>query len=443
MIRFTVVSFALVVLLAPAKSAVAQTVYEEGNFDLATWTVFGPFITPEENLGGGDFDVEAPTSGGNPDGYLRLKVTGVAVELGTSSLVWALLINDDAEYEPGTPGAIERVDFDFDARLPPGARGNRAVTIALEQDGFVWAAIDKRLFVDDMRWVSKWIFGLEAADFTTANWGEQDQPVNPDFSDTASPIKFGIAQGQSCPVASDCRISVQLELDIDNWKVAVNGTGLSLKLSLMEESGPGQLEVPLEFQVKATVRNAGPSEASDIVVRFLLPKESLAGFFIPDTTCRVGEEMGVPISDRLVIADCDIPGPVGPASAGTVDVPTIGIMAAGYANVVRDKSTFTYDASILSFAGDPGPVVTDEVVIAICNPSGIDPIVVNDPMTCDGNGGTSGSGGAGGGAGTGGTDMGGNGGGCDIATTSGPAPWLLILCLAGAALWLRRRYRHT
>jgi hypothetical protein len=133
MIRFTVVSFALIVLLAPATRAVAQTVYEEGDFELATWTVFDPFITPQNNLGGGDFDAATPTSGGNPDGYLRLTLTGVAVEMGNSSLVWALLINDDAEYEPGTLGAIERVDFDFDARLPPEGRGNRAVTLAVEQ----------------------------------------------------------------------------------------------------------------------------------------------------------------------------------------------------------------------------------------------------------------------------------------------------------------------
>jgi MYXO-CTERM domain-containing protein len=88
----------------------------------------------------------------------------------------------------------------------------------------------------------------------------------------------------------------------------------------------------------------------------------------------------------------------------------------------------------------------DEVIVGICNPSGMDPVVVNDVATCDaqGTGGTSGAGGAGGAggaAGTGGATTGGSSGdcGCDVATTSSSAPWLLILSLAGAALWLRRR----
>jgi len=115
----------------------------------------------------------------------------------------------------------------------------------------------------------------------------------------------------------------------------------------------------------------------------------------------------------------------------------------GYASVVRDQSEFIYEADITSVGGedpDPGDDAMDEVVIGICNPTGTDPIVVNDIATCDaqGTGGTSGAGGA---AGTGGGSTGGSSGGCscDVATSSGSVPWLLILCLAGAALWLRRR----
>jgi len=63
MLRFTVMSFVLLVLLVPAQGAVAQTVYEEGTFDLAHWTLFGPFTTPEDNLGGPDTDAHTPTSG--------------------------------------------------------------------------------------------------------------------------------------------------------------------------------------------------------------------------------------------------------------------------------------------------------------------------------------------------------------------------------------------
>lgn len=448
MIRFTLVSLALLLLLGPVKSAGAQTVYEVGNFDLAKWNLAGHFITPEDNLGGGDFDAAAPANGGNPGGHLRTTITGVAVELGQSSLVWTVFINDEAEYAPVSLGALERVDFDFDARLPPEGRGNRAVTLAVEQDDFVWAAIDQRLFVDDKSWLPTWISGLEAVDFITVNWGEQDQPVNPDFSDTASPIKFGIAQGASCPTTVDCTgTPIALALDIDNWRVAVNESDLSLQLSVAEVDGPGALpDLPLEFRVSARVRNATSPDLNGVTVRFLLPKAELAGFTIPEDEC-------VPDSasrNDFVIADCTIPGPVGPGSSETVEVPTGGI-SVGYANVVPvaaedpDRAVFPYKAGVLPLAGDdPDPAndVADLVDVAICNPSGTDPITVDDLAACDdlGTGGASGAGGSGGGAGGGGGSSGG-GGGCNIATGNVSTSWLLILCLAGAALRLRRRTR--
>jgi MYXO-CTERM domain-containing protein len=307
------------------------------------------------------------------------------------------------------------------------------------------------LSVDDRSWLPKWISGLEAADFVVQNWGEQDQPANPDFSETASPIKFGIAQGQSCPTTADCRTTIPLELDIDNWRVAVNESDLSLRLSVAEVASPGPLlDLPLQFRVSARVRNATSPDLNDITVRFLLPKAELADFTIPEDEC-------VPDSasrNDFVIADCTVLGPVGPGSIETVEVPTTGI-SVGYAAVVPvaseepDRAVFPYKAGVLPLAGtDPDPAndVADLVDVAVCNPSGLDPVTVDDITDCDDlmTGGTSGAGGAGGGAGNGGTDMADSSGGCScgVADPKGSERWLLILCFAGAALWLRRRYRH-
>ena len=453
MLRFTVMSFVLLVLLVPAQGAVAQTVYEEGTFDLAHWTLFGPFTTPEDNLGGPDTDAHTPTSGGNPGGYLRFSVTGAAVPIGGSTVTWALLINDQAEYDPGSLGAIERVDFDFDGRVPPEDRLNRVVTLAVEQGGFRWAAIDTRIFLEEKSWLSKWISGLQAEDFVAHSWAEEDQPANPDFSSTASPIKFGTLTGTSCPTTSDCSATpVRKEVDIDNWRVAVNESDLSLRLSVAEVDGDGVLtDLPLEFRVSARVRNATSPDLNNVIVRFLLPKAELAGFTIPAGECVQPPES----RNDFVIADCTVPGPVGPGSSDTVEVPTSGI-SVGYANVVPvaseepDRAVFPYKAGVLPLAGtDPDPAndVADLVDVVVCNPSGMDPVTVDDITDCDDlmTGGTSGSGGADGGAGTGGTDMGGSGGGCscDVATRNGSTTWLLIVCLASAALLLRRRYRHT
>jgi len=430
------------VFLLTARSAVAQEVYEEGTFDVDHWTSFGPFATPADDTYDGTpaTSAQTPANGGNPGGYLRFGVTGMAVPLGSSTVTWAMLINDQAEYDPQSLGAIERLDFDLDARVPPEARLQRVVTIAVEQDGFVWAAIDPRLFIQGKTWLPRWISDLQAEDFITVNWAEEGQPVNPDFSEEGGPIKFGLANGTSCPTTSDCTgRPVPSEVDIDNWRVAVNENDFTLRLSVGQVDGPGALpELPLEFLVTAQVRNTTSPDLSDVRVRFLLPKTALAGFTIPEAEC-------VPDSasrNDFVIADCTVPGLIGPGGSDTVQVPTEGI-SVGYANVVPDRSIFPYKAGVLPLTGtdpDPDNDVADVVEVVVCNASGTDPVTVGDVSDCDDlmTGGTSGAGGT---AGTGGSSSG--GGGCSVDTVTGNAGgvWLLIFSLAGVALWVRRRWR--
>lgn len=442
-------SLGLIVLLVPAQSAVAQTVYEESTFDLGHWRNLGPFSTPADDTFEGTPATGAatPSSGGNPGAYLRFSVTGVAVPMGGSTVTWAMLINDQAEYNPqdSNLGAIERIDFDLDARVPPEDRLQRVLTIAVEQDDQVWAVIEKRLFIQEKSWLPAWISGLQAEDFTAANWAVENQPVNPDFSSSGSPIKFGLALATSCPTTADCSpMPVPKEVDVDNWRVAVNESDFTLRLSVGEVDGPGTLpELPLEFQVSAQVRNSTSPDVSNVTVRFLLPKMALAGFDIPDEC--------VPDSASrtdFVIAECTVPGPIGPGSTDTVQVPTEGI-AVGYANVVADRSVFPYKAGVLPLTGtdpdrdpDPDTDIADLRDVVICNPSGMDPVTVDDVSDCEGlvTGGTSGSGGT---AGTGGSSSGGGGGGCSVdgATRNASKSWLLIVSFAGMALWSRRRWR--
>jgi MYXO-CTERM domain-containing protein len=456
----TAMSLVVVAVLVHAQSAAAQSVYEDGAFDLDDWTVHGPFVVPEGDPGGG-VDASAPMGGGNPEAHLRFQLTGVSVPLGNSSVVWGILINDQAVYDPGDGalGAIERVDFDFDGRLPAEGRGNRAVTLALQQDGFLWAAIDTRLFVDEHSWQPRSISALEESDFTAPIWAEDGQPPNPDFSEGASPIAFGVAQGSSCPVTSDCTAPpIPVELDIDNWAVTVNQTGLTIELSLDQVAGEGDLpELPFEFRVSAKVRNAGPSEVSEVRVLFLLPQEALAGFVIPgvgdDPECTPDSEVG------FTTADCKVAGSIGPGASDTVRSPTGALseppahIAVGYANVVHGQddtiySEFVYEASIKSFSGgqpDPADKLTDEFVLAVCNPTGMNPITVNDRASCDeiaagGTPGTGGSPGAGGMGGSPGMDSG--GGGCTAAPGPNPSGhWMLLLGVVGFALWHRRTRR--
>lgn len=453
--------FLVAVLLMQAQGADAQQQYEDGAFDvdgdgvLIDWSVYGPFIDPEGAPGGG-VDASAPRSGGNPEAYLRPQLTSVTVALGESWAVWGVHINDEAVYDPASLGAIERVDFDFDSRVPPGGRGTRALSFAVQQDGFLWAAIAERELIGELSWTSTSISGLQASDFTPHIWTEDGQAPIPDFSENGSPISFGLVQGQSCPTTADCSAPpTPIEVDVDNWAVKVNETGLSIELTVDQIAANGELEdpLPLQFTVSARVRNAGSVDLSDIEVRFLLPKEALAGFSVP-SECTPDSAS----SNEAVIVDCTIAGPVGPADSDTVRVPTgvlsddppKAIIAVGYAGVVADESAFTYQAEIRSFLGrdpEPGDVLIDEVVVSVCNPTGFDPIPVEDTTNCDElpTGGTSGAGGSSGTGGVGGAGggMGSSGGGCGCFTTTanGSNPWLPFLCLAAVAIWRRLRRR--
>jgi len=297
-------------------------------------------------------------------------------------------------------------------------------------------ALPAFVFVDETSWTPKGIPRLTESDFTPFIWAEPRQPETPDFSVGGLPIAFGLVQGTSCPTTSDCSLMpVPSEVDIDNWKVTVN-RNLHLTLSVDEVSGPGRLpELDLELLATAEVYNAGPSEVSgNITVRFHLPKEALAGFYIPE----MEEECDAITANRgdVVVADCAISGPLGPGASEAVTIPLSGI-SAGYSGTVRDGSTFTYAAGVLPFSvSDPDPANddADEADVVICNPTGIAPEAVDDIMQCGdlGTGGTAGTGG--------GASMGSGGGGCSAApAANGSNPWSLVLCLAGVAIWLRRR----
>jgi hypothetical protein len=443
--------------LAPA--AAAQERYEDGAFDvdgggvLVDWSIYGSFNDPPDAPGGG-YDAAAPRSGGNHGAFLRPVLTSVTVPMGGMWAVWGILINDQAVYNPATMGPIERIDFDFDSRLPPGERGSRAVSLAVQQDGFLWGAIARRELITEASWTPWSISDLQAADLVPHIWMEDGQPAMPDFSENGSPISFGIVQGQSCPATSDCSAPpTPIEVDIDNWAVTVNDTALRIELSVAQVPEPGELpELPLELVVSATVRNAGSVDVSDIETRFLLPKEALAGFSIPESEC-------VPDSASLseaVIADCSVEDPVGPDTEDTVRVPTgllsdsppRAVISAGYAGVVADESEFTYQVEITSFSErdpEPGDVLMDEVVVAICNPTGSAPVLVEDISDCADlpTGGTGGDGGSGGTTGTGGSTGGNTGGGCGCYTTAPGAtdPWVPFLYLAAFAIWRRCRRR--
>lgn len=201
-------------------SAGAQTVIEDGTFDLAAdWTLHGPFIRPEGSTGA---DVQASQQVEFNNAFLRFGIAHPTVASG-SSQAWGILINDTREYGPGRAdsGSIDEIRFDFTARVSPGGRLDRIVSLAVEQDGYLWAALDRRVFFSNTGWLAMQIDELVASDFVPHLWEGSVQPPNPDFSENGSPLTFGILTGTSCPDTSDCSNFLLKELDLDNWRVTI------------------------------------------------------------------------------------------------------------------------------------------------------------------------------------------------------------------------------
>jgi uncharacterized repeat protein (TIGR01451 family) len=272
--------FVTVCLLA-ASVADAQT-FRDGDFDLEqNWSLSDPFLFPDD-LVGGNVDALQLSGDGNPDNYLRFEIEGVPVPLGTATQAWGILINAAAAYDPSFSGPIQTVDFDFDGRRPPGGRGSRVVALAVQQDGFLWAALAERVFLgdDEQAWTGKRITGLDASDFTPHIWGTDGQPANPDFSGGGSPLAFGVTTGTSCPATTDCSgPPTPVAADIDNFLVTVRAPGVSddiTDLAVEKMVDDTSIRIGEFASYTVTVSNGGPGDAAEVLVSDTLePSEGL------------------------------------------------------------------------------------------------------------------------------------------------------------------------
>jgi hypothetical protein len=192
-------------------SATPPRVYQDGEFDLAGWTV-APWIAP----GTPAFSpvVEHVASGGNPGAFLKTRLT---MPSGIGS-VTVLYQSNSAVHDPAVDGAIRSIDYAEDcAALLRGTATAVAAKLLIEQNGrlFVSPAPDVACVSSNWEPVGN-RSGLRAADFT-----QLDGPACPataacpDFSATAAPLRLGFARvtrGYPDEASSD---------GIDNWKVSV------------------------------------------------------------------------------------------------------------------------------------------------------------------------------------------------------------------------------
>jgi hypothetical protein len=213
-------------LLIASQSLAAQTVFRDTEFDVnSDWSVYGPYLVPED-AANADLTLQQGVGDGNPGSYMTLTLTRATVPLGQEVATWAAVINDTLVWDPADAqqGPIGKMDFRLDGRRTTGT-GARTVTLAVRQDGFVWLALKRRIFLNEDGWVSLPIGCIDEQDFFPLPGAEfvvQDQPEHPDFSAGGAPVALGIGTGMSCPTTSNCEVTAPRDFDFDNLEITVN-----------------------------------------------------------------------------------------------------------------------------------------------------------------------------------------------------------------------------
>lgn len=260
----------------PLFAQATEVSFQSEDFDGGNWSSGGAYSHP---VAGATVTFEPRSGDGNPDQYLRLLIQ-MAPNPGGSTGAYALAFNAEATYAPAVSGAIEWLDHQWDVRRSPDADGSHAATLALVQDGYLYAAFDRRLFPDlsISGWETQEQLVLVESDFIPyAGWREDEQPFNPDFSENGSPITFGYANGVSRGAGDPLTANPPpVGIDTDNWQLTIHSAGVpaapgtlsfvDAALSVPESSG----------SITATVRRTGGT-MGDVSVDYATVDETASG----------------------------------------------------------------------------------------------------------------------------------------------------------------------
>ena len=191
-----VASVVLLLVTVTASAQVTQHDFSATTFGGGNWTSAGAYSAP---VAGGSVTFTPQSADGNPGDFAHMRIQ-MPANPGCPTGTWTFLMNSAAIYDPGTSGPIDTIDYRWDSRLSPVERLGGAITLAVQQDGFTWAALNRRLFTESVNtvWRSYELLGLVESDFTYGgSWRLTGQPLNPDFSASGSPITFGFSNGVS------------------------------------------------------------------------------------------------------------------------------------------------------------------------------------------------------------------------------------------------------
>jgi len=134
-------------------------------------------------------------SGGNPDA----NVTSTTVYGPEHGVVFHLMVNNDAEWNPAIEGPIECVTFQIDTKSVSGWGSGQALEILVLQNGqYFIAPWSSSATGSSTEWHTMTLGGCQASDFFLVDiTGGGDTTIHPDFSESGTSIKFGFFTGNS------------------------------------------------------------------------------------------------------------------------------------------------------------------------------------------------------------------------------------------------------
>lgn len=265
----------LALAVGPFAHAQDTTTFEASSF--GDWTFEGVYSSPVDGATG---SLEARSGDGNPGDYSRI-VIQMPPNPGCPIGSYAVAVKPTAVYDPRVSGAIDSIDHSWDMRPSPDEGGGNATSLALVQDGFLYAAFDARLLSTGVtEWTRFSINGLTAADFGTyAPWRQDGQPANPDFSETGSAITFGHLAGTSRGYSAFdglCADPPAVGIDLDNWEVVVRSAAVTADPTVYFE--PDKYVVSeAAGSVTATVTRGGDSTGAVTVDFATADQTAVAG----------------------------------------------------------------------------------------------------------------------------------------------------------------------
>ncbi|QDV73207.1 hypothetical protein [Botrimarina mediterranea] len=212
--RLTHIATAIIMCCALEYSSAGTVTLSDGTFNDTAWDV-----VTNPAVYGYSTATQFPL-GGSPGMFREIRTVSTATNGFQVYDVTGWHFNTAQVYDPAD-GEILSLDYSEDALFIQGTQRLYG-RIAIRQDGFLYRSKAEYLSgFSDSQWRHFELTGLTASDFEVFFNGIFLPTGNPDFSETGSPIEFGVYRE-----LFDGSNARDIRMGLDNWQVVLTTTGI-------------------------------------------------------------------------------------------------------------------------------------------------------------------------------------------------------------------------